>query len=590
MKKKNSQTKLDKAPNSQTPATRRKNLATLADMWPMEVLQPEVPRTDKLAAPKTTARSTSTATSHRPSVPLPQDSKATTVKPNQVSCVSGMPKIGEDVQQIHNGTTKPRTGERAPVAKGKNANKLRFAAIINERLNDKMHRPIRINLGIDMGTSFTKVVWRSLEGTSYPVCFGRDSKALNDYLLPTIVAFDGFSLVTAADPAGLGESKPEHHISNFNICLACDKGSEGDCSLATCTLSTWHSCSASPLLAGREVDVVTAVFLGKLISRARLMVVKQLTSTGVRSANVDWSANLAVPEKFMNKSAILDGFEQVLKTAWLMADVFDEIPDLVKLPDLIDCYSSARELAEQDMNCFVYPEVGAQIACVTLPRAARDGLYAFVDIGAGTVDASVFRLHTPRNSAPSLHTYAAGVTKAGAAHIETSAGRSLARSVVACFRELKEGLVQPELASSRTVETLKPFLQKAITEVSLAAESGLRMVLGEAYGKEPNTDRWQDLSLVLGGGGAKISEYRDVARKAFKGYKLVEDLKESELPVPDDFERGGIRKGDFHRFAVAYGLSHRNIDLHDVALPDEVKPLPRVKRRRSMSANVPDDK
>ena len=78
-----------------------------------------------------------------------------------------------------------------------------------------------------------------------------------------------------------------------------------------------------------------------------------------------------------------------------MADIFDETPGPRELGDLLDCYESAGILEQKRiLDCLVYPEVGAEVACLHLSRSVRDGLYAFVDVGAETVDGSIFRLYT----------------------------------------------------------------------------------------------------------------------------------------------------------------------------------------------------
>lgn len=564
-------------------------LATLADMWPKELSRTGEPG----------ARNAPTIKKAHPKEPpiqaaqpqqkiVRQDPKAAPVKSVTQTKPAVVAGRGTTQQRPSQQTGTQFGGARqVPQSQVPNARRQRYAAIISNKLKQRFPRPIRINLGIDLGTSFTKVVWRS-EGTSRPVCFGGRRKELNDYLVPTVVAFDGASMVGGVDALALRKSKSEHRVSNFKMCLACVKGEDRGCSLVTCTLCQWGHVTSCAALAGREVDVIAAFFLAKVISKARQLVTKSIIDGGVTDPKIEWSANLAVPEKFMNQSTVLDGFNRVLKTAWLMADVFDELPVADGLDDILDCYACAEELATaQPLDCFSYPEVGAQIACVTLPRTARDGLYAFVDVGAGTVDASVFRLHTPVNDEPRLYTYAADVAKAGAAHIETVAGRNLALEVVGWFKEIKEGDTRADLTSSSAEEILQPFLESAVSEVSSSAETELRKVLGVAYRKELGTDRWRELQLVIGGGGAKIQQYRDAARRVFKGFGLAPNLQEQDLPVPEDFELGGVRPSDFHRFAVAYGLSHRIIDLHQVALPDEVKPLQRISTK---AKHNPDDK
>ena len=52
------------------------------------------------------------------------------------------------------------------------------------------------------------------------------------------------------------------------------------------------------------------------------------------------------------------------------------------------------------------------------------------------------------------------------------------------------------------------------------------------------------------------------------------------LPVPEDLDLGVLQATDFHRIAVAYGLSHEHVNLGVFALPREVKPAEYVTLRR----------
>lgn len=68
-----------------------------------------------------------------------------------------------------------------------------------------------VNLGIDLGTSFSKVVWRLGENEVHPVCFGENKLDLSHYLLPSIVAFEGENLLCGFEAVAF----TKYSISNF---------------------------------------------------------------------------------------------------------------------------------------------------------------------------------------------------------------------------------------------------------------------------------------------------------------------------------------------------------------------------------------
>lgn len=438
-------------------------------------------------------------------------------------------------------------------------------------------RLIPIILGIDMGTSTTKVVWREVDNErAYPLCFGAQQNRLEHYLLPTIVAFDGSHFAGGSDVDGLLRNNHRAEIfSNFKMCLACVSSEKTDCNLERCPLSHWRpllarSRNEETLGSGEAIETVGALHLGKVISSSRKLIEENLRSRGV-IAQIPWTANMAAPVEHMGEKSVLGAFERVLKVGWLMADIFDESPGPRELEDLLDCYQSARELASRRaLDCFVYPEVAAEMASMYLSRSARDGLYAFVDVGGGTVDASIFRLYSA-DEGLRLSFYGAVVLKAGAAHLESIASRQLAERSMNWFRSIKEGGSSLDEPSFFQPEEATHFLETASVWIGSRVEKELRRLLKSAFGKEQDSTRWRDLHLLFGGGGAELQVYSNASKSAFGG--VATNLALEKLPVPQDFQMNGMPPHVFHRFAVAYGLSFNVVNLPDIGLPDQLSEL-----------------
>jgi hypothetical protein len=277
-----------------------------------------------------------------------------------------------------------------------------------------------------------------------------------------------------------------------------------------------------------------------------------------------------------------------------MADFFDERDSLRSLDEILDCYECAKALESDGraLDCSVYPEVGAEVASVTLSRSARDGFYVFVDVGAGTVDASVFNLF--RHGGDHKHnTYAAEVYKSGAAHVEANAGQKLARASTGWLKKVKEDSLDPVIASTSCADLLRPFVRESLEEIKTQVEKELIGLFKEAYVKYCGECNWQNIQLVLGGGGANLPEYKSAATIAFR----LKNLPPNEtnvtlinLDVPTDFATEGLARNVFHRFAVAYGLSFPYVDLPELALASEVKALsPEHGTRRRVIVDQTDD-
>jgi hypothetical protein len=451
-----------------------------------------------------------------------------------------------------------------------------YSEIILNSFRHLGSKRLHINLGIDLGTSFSKVVWRGSD-KAYPICFGDDPCKLENYLVPSIVVFDGKSIMPAMGPTNLSNGDS---IPNFKMCLACVSVPNGVCQPSTCTLSNWWR--AINLLP-EPVQLVNAFFLAQLVSRSRTLVHQELEKRGVKNPAIQWSANLAVPEKYMDVSPTLDSFRKVLRTSWLMAAVFDRFGEISSVEEVIDCYWCAKEIADDDreLDCFVYPEVGAEVASVTMSRSAKEGLYAFVDVGGGTVDGSVFRFHRPRRGEAAQATYAASVIKAGAAHIEMSASSKLADQSIQWFKEMKEDGRKAAGLSVKTDSILDRPFEESLAEIKEEVRTELIQLFKAAHEKEKGVINWKDLQLVVGGGGATIASYVTAAREAFslKGNVRKANLTEVRLDAPSDFEMGCLSRNVFHRFAVAYGLSFEEVNLPEIALAKDVKAQPPMPKR-----------
>lgn len=484
-----------------------------------------------------------------------------------------------------------------------------------QNTNTSPGRRIDINIGLDLGTSYTKVVWRCGD-KCYPICFGSDPSLIEDYLVPSVVYFDGQSLGTTLESLIDEHRRVEFNIGNFKICLACEHNPDSKCKIDRCELSKWNKELFSSDLQGFEVSFITAYFLATVLSKTRQLILSQVEHLlGISEPEiVRWSVNMAVPNRFWQYQKITIEFLLALKTAWLMSHAFDGLIHKESVRLMKKCYFYSRQLAEtSEMDCFVHPETVAEVASFTQSRTSQDGLYALVDIGAGTVDASVFRLYTPPNGNRSQNDYAAKVLRTGSAFVESLAffwffehewfkpeyrGISVrytrqyaANRLRNVLRQMKEngGSRSPEYKLIEETE-----LQRALFEASNRIETRVKELLNElfneAYRQEAKVDRWMDLKIIFGGGGASSPIYRKASIQAFTLH-AHRDISPTivDLPKPHDIHLDFIDDKDFHRFAVAYGLSFRTVDLVAFVPDYLVTPVVQPMRAKTLVAPSKDE-
>lgn len=448
-------------------------------------------------------------------------------------------------------------------------------------------RTVRVNLGIDLGTSFSKVVYR-LGGESFPVRFGTNKNKIEDYLMPSVVVVGSKGIKCRFEFEDEEKLKKAAQIPNFKICLTCERNTVSEkCSITKCNLSNLKTGYLPTEVTNEEASFLTAFYLAKLIARTKETVRQRLPEREIPSnVTVKWSANLAVPDKFID-SNVAEGFRESLEIAWLMSEMFVAQPNFSIKQEAALCYLTAKELHTEikielraqgkDFDCFTYSEIGAEVASVTLSPTSEEGLYVLVDVGAGTVDTSVFRFR--RVDGESVQeTYAANVFKLGAAQIDARANASFTRKSLNWFRQIKENIFRQNAGDAliHITEEIKSAEQSVIAEL----REKLISVYREAFEKQRNIETWEHLKLVMGGGGSAITAYSESAREAFspkiKEARLIEI---SSLKVPRDFQMDTLPISQFHRFAVAYGLSRERIELPELVAADKIAPIGSLRQK-----------
>ncbi len=546
--------------------------STLADFWPKESANP---------TPAPQKREIASGSNHSSSqTPPAVDSKLhqkiqqnLPLKKALEVISSRMPvKQATSAKEINSSSNPVSVNHHSPARQNQYADRLAQAQSRANSSNPRRETPII--LGVDFGTSSTKVVWREVESDrAHALCFGKRAEVLENYLLPSVVAFDGDYFAAGLDTDEFLHTNPQaSRFSNFKMCLACVSSEKKDCNPERCSLSHWR-----PLLtktdyqsaAGSDsvIEKVSALYVGKVIALSKQLIIEDLRSRGI-DPDIRWMVNMAAPVEHMSEQSVRQAFEKVLKIGEKMSQIFAEETGPRELFELLELYEAAKDqTAKHEMDCFVYPEIAAEVASMYLSRSARDGIYAFIDVGAGTVDASIFRLFSVGQE-PQLGFYGASVVRYGAAQIESIAARQLAERSAPWFKSIKEKRTVIGSAEFLLPEEAGIYLKNACSWIENRVEAELRLMLKEAYQKDHGSKDWKNLHLLIGGGGATIPVYSAASIKAFG--EIAENLSAEELPVPADFNLNGLPKQAFHRFAVAYGLSFNQVNLPDVALPDEI--------------------
>lgn len=446
------------------------------------------------------------------------------------------------------------------------------------------------NIGLDFGTAFTKCIVRDLgSDDAFIVPLSGDQ-----FLLPSEVWVGNNSLGLAGEPVDDGSL---FRVQNLKMTLAelADGKKSGVWAAGFLRLSERYPHAP---LAANPADL-TAYFLARTIQKAKSFILQK--SPDFDEANGDRCfLNMAVPVAHAENTAIANKFDACLRQAWLLA-CETNLPNWNQQQFGVALKNLDGRLSTGEMPCYLYPEVSANVQSYIKSRAGTDGLYLFVDVGAGTVDLSIFIYYThPSNDRPITYVEA-GVLPLGSSQIEIRAAHRIIQNpqsaIAYCdgvsvadkellqfklhemIRSIKEGgkRDEPLYQAMKAAETV---IEADLFEQSAKVLGGAKLKLvrdANGHNRPAGAHQWRTLNLLIGGGGAQTALYSNAINAWFEQCcNFTPDRK--PIPMPQDLKWPAnlptVRyAGEFSRFTVAYGLSFHRANLEDHRFPKEVRPL-----------------
>jgi len=310
-----------------------------------------------------------------------------------------------------------------------------------------------------------------------------------------------------------------------------------------------------------------------------------------KDRDVHWSANVGVPVAYCD-SPSLSTFHEVLAVAWHWAET--EIPGT--LTNAMNDYERiASPALIRDSACQVVAEIGAAVLSFVSSREAEEGVYAYLDIGGGTVDSVTF--HFTRSAPISFY----------AGKVETLGVEAIAEDVIPQdaprFAAALVGNQLTDIDKERLLPKRKELQNQVSATIWEAKQKDgrdwLREEIQPIIRRLMSVDplRVKKFCIFIGGGGASSKWYQDAVlsmhdeRQHFNAGIPPYIL--GEIRKPKDLEMNGIAEKDFHRFAIAYGLSipFGERPEQNIRLPSEFERAPRPRAKPlAMAVDYSDSK
>lgn len=304
-----------------------------------------------------------------------------------------------------------------------------------------------------------------------------------------------------------------------------------------------------------------------------------------------WELNLGIPAKSYEDSPIQQLFKRIACAAWKLS--------VMSTP--ITIHHAESVLAESQLSGFspgihpdlinIVPELaGEATGFIKSPLAPKD-LYVLVDIGGTTLDVTSFHLYD-KNFDQKGALLTAEVDRLGALILHKSRLKLINekmgttkysqkfedQSPLFCLPEQEDYIVPERLKAS--LESHDISFQKQCEKTLIRTICALR---DKRYATSPAWDR--GLPVLLSGGGSFAPFYKKIvqivekwASSQFckKGFRI------SHLPKPSNLEAINISETNYHRLAVAFGLS---IPFDDICHIDPLKKTSDIIRNKEKSIN-----
>jgi hypothetical protein len=425
-------------------------------------------------------------------------------------------------------------------------------------------------IGLDFGTSSTKAVTRLLDtGPAFAIPFEGIASAEHAYLAPTRLAVAPDGLLRLAVQNGSG------WVEDLKVRLM---------------EAPWTSAAAfqGAGVSARPVDLA-AGYIALVLRKAR-SVSETLVRPSIGQAELVWSLNLGIPARDLDATSIKEAFLAVAMAGWQLAVDGGDI-DLRAAAKAVELARdpSFRPRGIDRSAIDVVPEVAAGVTTYARSPARRTGAHLFVDVGATTLDTSLFLL-TPSTDGLRYAFLAADVDpERGAFRLHRYRARELGRLALARYEASNPLRPIPIHA----VDCVPPTDHIAAVDVAFQSEC-MKTIGKVAYTAKmkdpglsvPDKGPAEPIQVLLSGGGIRLPLYQEAiweyGRRAGPGGGLglrLRPLQEAPIPRPADLRAESLADEDWQRLAIAYGLSFRSEDIGEFIPPSVIPPMPRQKPR-----------
>jgi hypothetical protein len=396
-------------------------------------------------------------------------------------------------------------------------------------------KPPRAIFGLDFGTAFTKGVIQ-FERRFYVVDWSAAIRSEERHLIPSVFSESKDGLIVLGTKTEGGWKR----IDQIKMRLLQPQAAED-----------------------LDAQCEAVIFIGAALRYAASWFAGVVASVAGKPPS--WRLHLGLPAKSWDDEQMCGLFGKIAEAGRALAHE----PGPITRAAARSCLDKACSTSAPT-TC-VMPEFACQLYSYLYSAQRQRDLHALVDIGAGTTDVAFFNVHES-DGEDVLPMFSARVEKLGAhyligalAGVKGEAREWQDADSSATDDEVAERLCEtpPEVTVRRRayLNTLGHVVNESRASAAMLYPTS-RVFTGEA-----------ELRLFLCGGGSNIAAIRErfleMSRYASQRFGL--SIAVIPLPRPRGLI-GDLDESNYHRVAVAYGLSHLAADLGKVRRLCEVQP------------------
>ncbi|HQO64090.1 MAG TPA: hypothetical protein PK528_10790 [Syntrophorhabdus sp.] len=419
--------------------------------------------------------------------------------------------------------------------------------------------PYFFQIGFDFGTSFSKCIYRDMmtQRAHIHIPVRSINKEL-PFLLPSLVIFkDGIiSCLTDSD-----QQYPHNGLYHLKSALVKTALDEWSSSIFDAYRKVTGFTDKKQLY--KFIEDCGVFYLGRALGEVMSSISRQFPDFS--SDDGDYIAvNMAIPVGEAERPEVNKLFYRILIDAWSLTNSLEgkpsvELSEIEALRDELRLKGGNQGVEEA---CYVYPEVSANVQGFVRSSLSGAGIYLFSDIGAGTVDQSIFIFHRFNDS--ETLTYLCGrVLPLGSGQIELRAAQISGNTEVGYLEELRKRKERGDYNES--LSKSRQWIEKELVKET-------EKTLAKAATKLWVREELKRIKLIFGGGGYVEIPYKRAVHTPFSGPLFAQPVSPNiiSVPPPPDLELQDHQKRWMKRLSVAYGLSFEKGELARFIYPKDV--------------------